>query len=316
MIEITNLPGALQRPAGNERPASGERQPQAREDGQGFSFAGVVSAMERHASASLKTHGGAPAETSLFAEKDASTAREQQARQPAQTRASDTAPNAAPRENAPASQGQSGAQVQTTGAQGAAQPLSPAPTAIATTATPIIAAPAGGGPAALQGALTSAARPDAAGAKPGDGAPLKAPKAPTAHHAPAPEPATRDFAKLLARRLDQGATQFELRLDPPSLGKVEASLRIGDDGDNILALKFENQSTLDLFARDDAALRNAMAGAGFDFARDRMIFTLAQEDQSGDASESTDPASLSGAPLFADPLFEAPWTTGALDIRI
>ena len=71
----------------------------------------------------------------------------------------------------------------------------------------------------------------------------------------------------MARRIDSGATQFELRLDPPSLGRVEAQLKLADDGENILALKFEHRATLELFAQDEYALRTALDSSGFEFTK-------------------------------------------------
>ena len=93
-------------------------------------------------------------------------------------------------------------------------------------------------------------------------------------------PKTEEFAKLLAQRLDTGATRFELRLDPPELGKVEAQLNVSDDGDTVMALKFENQAALDLFARDQSALRAVLAAAGFELGQEQLSFSLASEQPS------------------------------------
>ncbi len=153
------------------------------------------------------------------------------------------------------------------------------------------------------------AKADAAAIRAADIAKASAPKEAKAS-APAhkPEAPTHDFAKLLARRLDTGATQFELRLDPPALGRVEAHLRLTDDGENVLALKFEHQAALDLFANDKAALRNTLNSSGFAFDNENVVFELADE---------ADTAAANARPTtIYEPFYAAPWSSGAVDISI
>jgi flagellar hook-length control protein FliK len=90
----------------------------------------------------------------------------------------------------------------------------------------------------------------------------------------APKPMQDDFARLLASRLESGASQFDLRLDPPELGRVEARLTLGDDGKAALSLTFDNQAAFDLFARDESALRTALMQSGFDLGGGALAFSL------------------------------------------
>ncbi|MEQ1931769.1 MAG: flagellar hook-length control protein FliK, partial [Parvularculaceae bacterium] len=123
---------------------------------------------------------------------------------------------------------------------------------------------------------------------------------------------TEDFARLIARRLDDGSSEFELRLDPPELGRIEARLIVGDDGETTLAIKFDNQAAYDLFARDDAALRLAFAEAGYDFGRSGLSFSLddrPRPDAPANVSASTHDAVQRGA-------YVALVAANALDLRV
>lgn len=294
MIEAAIIP-TLSKPSGDAAPA--------REDiASGFSFATALGALEARAAQSLETHGATPQQNSLAQSKSANTATKdapspQTSQQPAaqtmntaeaatQT-AQTTKENAAP---APAN-------TPVLTAQTAPAPLPVAPAVIA--ATPL--------PPQQQGVTT--AKLETAPLRTGDLAKPDAPKTPRPTAPAQPQAPAQDFAKLIAQRLNHGATQFELRLDPPELGRIEANLRLADDGDNILALKFENQTTLDLFARDESALRNALSHTGFDFNRERVVFELANEESSG-AFASADILTV------YEPHFAAPWSEGAVDIRI
>ncbi len=131
-------------------------------------------------------------------------------------------------------------------------------------------------------------------------------------------PTREDFAKLLARRLESGASRFDIRLNPPELGRVEAKLTVGDDGKATLALSFDNQAALDLFARDETALRAAIASSGFEFGAGDLAFTL--ERRGAPAPSSAAPTPLAAAepsqPQSAEPLFVAPYSRGVIDLRV
>lgn len=119
------------------------------------------------------------------------------------------------------------------------------------------------------------------------------------------------FAEILARRLEK-STVFDIRLDPPALGRVEGRLTVGDDGKSVLTLAFDNQSAFDLFSRDEAALRLALANAGLSFG-DRDVSFSFREQGAGERSPSM--AARESAAAY-DPEFYADWSAGALDIRI
>ncbi|MCA8890201.1 MAG: flagellar hook-length control protein FliK, partial [Parvularculaceae bacterium] len=133
---------------------------------------------------------------------------------------------------------------------------------------------------------------------------------------PAQTRAGEDFAQILARRLEK-SSHFEFRLDPPEMGRVEGRLTLGDDGKAVLALKFDNQAAFDMFARDEQALRQTLANAGFDFGDGDFVFSYRE-----DAAPELALANIDAAPTLSlaapayDAAFAAPWSAGAIDIRI
>jgi len=131
---------------------------------------------------------------------------------------------------------------------------------------------------------------------------------------PAQQP-QQDFARLLARRLDT-ATSFEMRLDPPELGRVEGRFTVSDDGKSVLSLKFDNQSAFDLFAKDEAGLRTALTDAGVDLGDSGLAFTLAEHAPSTIASPSNAIETPLADMISYDPVFSAAFSSGAIDIRI
>lgn len=137
-----------------------------------------------------------------------------------------------------------------------------------------------------------------------------APKAPRPVQQAQTTATAQNFAQLFARKLSNGATSFELRLDPPHLGRVDAQLTVGDDGEKVVALRFENQQTLDLFARDEAGLRTALSSSGQDFDQHQFTFDL-HEPGDPAAAPMTETAAQSAEPAFA-----ASYSTGAVDLRI
>lgn len=72
------------------------------------------------------------------------------------------------------------------------------------------------------------------------------------------------FTRLIANRLASGDTRFEVRLDPPELGRVDIRLESGERSS--LNLTFENQSSLDLFRRDEQALRALLSESGLELS--------------------------------------------------
>lgn len=288
----------------------GARRPSPPEGGEaaGFSLALAEAALTNRASASLDAHGAAPA-----GEAGAAISGKRAAEQ--------AAPASRANADAPAARRDAPAETTTTRQAGAPQAAAPPPAA-SPDSPGAVAAIKPESPAAAAIALTApatafTARPAAASAAPLENAArietTRGPRAPLPAPPPAqPQPAAESFARLIARRLDSGASAFEIRLDPPELGRVEARFVIGEDGKAALALKFDNPSAHDLFARDEAALRLALAEAGVDLGGGDLSFTL----ESRNADTPTAFALAEAPPVAAAPLAASPHSRGLIDLFI
>ncbi len=299
MIDATNI-------LGPQSGAGQAKQPTREDIAGGFSFVAAMSALEGRAAQSLETFGAAPQGANPGAASATSTPRQETTSQ-----ASKGAPPSPANEASTSTQTAEKSTITTDNGS-----KTPTPAQLASSSPPVVvqAAPvaqAAIAPTALQTQLTTQIRTaDITIAKLADPAKTNAPKAPQAATQP-PAP-TQDFARLVAQRLSSGATSFDLRLDPPELGRVEASLQVADDGDAVLALKFESQSTLDLFARDEAALRNALLSSGFNLGGERLAFSLSDDPHA--AGTATSDVLAASDPY--EPVFHAPYSNGAVDIRI
>ena len=245
-----------------------------------FSFASAVSALEGRAAQSLEMHGAAPQNANVGKHSgktpsDTSNAntRTQTQHSPAQTNQT-SASNSTPAPQSPAA-----TTPQTLPAPAVAQLVQPLVQAAATApqaaaATVGLSAPAAKADAALPPTIETRAPATSKLARPE-----------TAHKAP---PTVQDFAKLIARRLDSGVSVFELRLDPPALGRVEAQMKVADNGEAKLSLTFDSQTALDMFSRDETDLRQSLTDSGFDLGRDHLELLLkddaARSFETGDAA--------------------------------
>lgn len=282
-------PPVTRRKAGGEDPLPGA-----------FSYAQASAALEKNAGQSLKAFGGRP--------EAAATARPGNANSPERISDPGRAARGQPEKDAraPAASPPPGSiapldawagttpAVMAPPAQMAPEPARGASTAQAASATAAAAVAPTMKPPAPAGAGSSEPTRTQIAAK------LSPPAPPAPLHSP------EDIAELIARKLDDGASEFDLRLDPPELGRIEARLTLGDDGAARLLVKFDNQAAYDLFARDEAALRMAFADAGYNFGGGALAFVL--EDRA--RAEGTP------APAAAMRNCLAPVAARALDIRI
>jgi len=271
----------------------------AHEAAPGFSYALAAASLEKNASQSLKAHGAAPGggETSAPVETAHNARRDRQATDNSQVGAK----TAQQKTSQPA-------------------PIQPPATANRSDAAPFAASIAASAPPPTIGLATGPAAAigksaDALAIRASDLAKLKtaAPKAPRIEQqAPALK---AEFAEILARRLEKTSV-FELRLDPPELGRVDGRLSVNDDGKAVLSLTFDNQNSFDLYSRDEQALRQALSDAGLNFAAGDFTFAFREPPAATvfQAEYSTPP--LPVAVDAYEPLFLADWSAGALDIRI
>lgn len=90
---------------------------------------------------------------------------------------------------------------------------------------------------------------------------------------------------LIASKALAGDNRFDIRLDPPELGRIEVRLKVDRDGQISSHLIADRPDTLALLRRDEAGLQRALQDAGFKTAGDGLQFSL--RDQSGNGQADT-----------------------------
>ena len=85
------------------------------------------------------------------------------------------------------------------------------------------------------------------------------------------------IAAHIASQAVHGARRFDIRLDPPELGRVHVRLEIARDGAVTTHLVVERAETLDLLQRDARALQGALEDAGLETSDDGLSFSLKDE---------------------------------------
>ncbi|MBF0678867.1 MAG: flagellar hook-length control protein FliK [Devosia sp.] len=89
----------------------------------------------------------------------------------------------------------------------------------------------------------------------------------------------------MARQVDGGNTRFQIRLDPPELGRIDVKLDIDANGQVNARLTVEKAETLDLMQRDQRALERALQQAGLDASKTNLEFSLKQNPFAGDQND-------------------------------
>lgn len=157
-------------------------------------------------------------------------------------------------------------------------------------------------------------------------------QAPVASPGPAsatPHAPVSALAVHIAQQANNGARRFDIRLDPPELGRIQVRLDVSRDGQVSTHLIVERVETLDLLQRDARQLERALQDAGLKTSEDNMKFTLKDQDlaQGGKDGlnnvDDTSPYANKGddddLSLFPDDAMPPPTrylATSGLDIRI
>jgi len=82
----------------------------------------------------------------------------------------------------------------------------------------------------------------------------------------------------IVRQFRAGMQRFEVRLDPPEMGRIDVRMEM--EGNNVTArLVVERAETLDLLQRDARALERALQQAGLNAERANLQFSLKQDGQ-------------------------------------
>jgi flagellar hook-length control protein FliK len=95
------------------------------------------------------------------------------------------------------------------------------------------------------------------------------------------------IAVNIAQHVSQGINKFELRLDPPELGRIEVKLEMTSDGKVSAHITAERAETLDLLQRDARALERALNDTGLSANRDSLSFSLKDQASNGANDQQT-----------------------------
>ncbi len=87
-------------------------------------------------------------------------------------------------------------------------------------------------------------------------------------------PAVAQAAVEVLRHVQQGANRFQIRLDPPELGRIDVEMKFDADGGLKAHLTVERRETLDLFLRDQRGLERALDAAGVKVDSGSLQFSM------------------------------------------
>ena len=140
------------------------------------------------------------------------------------------------------------------------------------------------------------------------------------------QPATpiAGLAVEIAARAQEGQNRFEIRLDPPELGRIDVRLDIDSSGQVTSRLVVDRPETLDQLRRDSAGLERALQDAGLKTAQNGLQFSL--RDQGFAGRDYNSPSSNAARLVVADPdlspveiptnAYGRAMRTGGVDIRV
>ncbi|HEY8594576.1 MAG TPA: flagellar hook-length control protein FliK [Devosiaceae bacterium] len=81
----------------------------------------------------------------------------------------------------------------------------------------------------------------------------------------------------MARQVQNGQSRFQIRLDPPELGRIDVKMRVDSAGNVHAHLTVDHPGTFDMLQRDARGLERALANAGVDDSRTTLEFSLRQD---------------------------------------
>jgi len=135
---------------------------------------------------------------------------------------------------------------------------------------------------------------------------------------------TEQIAVAITRQSRQGANRFEIRLDPPELGRIDVRLELRSDGRASASLTVDRADTLDLLTRDARVLQKALSDAGISADQDALRFSLRNDHPGGGRGRFDQPTpdqredapAEEPAPSTTITQISASYTSGRLDLRV
>ena len=95
------------------------------------------------------------------------------------------------------------------------------------------------------------------------------------------------LAVEIVSRMRDGMRRFEIRLDPPELGRIEVRLEVDRHGQATTKLTVDRPETLDLLQRDARGLERALQQAGLKTDQGGLEFSLRQHAPDGLAHDQS-----------------------------
>jgi flagellar hook-length control protein FliK len=152
--------------------------------------------------------------------------------------------------------------------------------------------------ASLAGVKADSVQPLALGALPQHSAPTgAAAPAPAAQALPQTPVPLAGVGLAIAGRALAGGNRFEIRLDPPELGRIDVRLVVDKDGSVTSHLIADNKNTLNLLQQDASGLQRALQNAGLKTSDNGLQFSL--RDQSSGTPQNGNPTPAA-APAIAE----------------
>jgi flagellar hook-length control protein FliK len=133
------------------------------------------------------------------------------------------------------------------------------------------------------------------------------------------------IAVEIVSKLHQGTRRFDIRLDPPELGRVDVRLEVDRGGNVATKLTVDRPETLELMQREARGLERALQQAGLKTDAGGLEFSLRQHAEQGAerhrafheaAQEKFTGGDEHAAPLIVDGYKTAAYARGGIDIRI
>lgn len=92
------------------------------------------------------------------------------------------------------------------------------------------------------------------------------------------------LALAIGVKSQDGVKHFDIRLDPPDLGRVEVRLSVDNQGKAQASLAADSPQTLQLLQNDAPNLARALRDAGLDLANSGLSFSLKGQERQGDGN--------------------------------
>ncbi|HRO03578.1 MAG TPA: flagellar hook-length control protein FliK, partial [Terricaulis sp.] len=108
------------------------------------------------------------------------------------------------------------------------------------------------------------------------------------HAAARAAPAAAQVSREIIRRFDGGNSRFELRLDPPELGRVEVKLEVSRDHRVNAVISADNPQALNDLMRHARELEQSLQAAGLDLGDNGLSFDLRQGEEGAADAERSD----------------------------